>query len=266
MEAIAVKMLATAVVVIGVTLSVGHLGPRLGGIIAGTPIVLAPAFFFLGREQSPAFVAEAAVSALHALTATLVFTMCYVLAAARLGAISSILLSILGWMASALVFSRIPGGVGTALLVYAGVFGLAMGLDRYLRLPPTRAAAPNRWPDLIFRGVLAGVLVGVATTVATGFGPLVSGTLTGFPVGFITIALTLQQRFGVATARATIATAQRGMFSLIAFAATAGLTAETLGGLGAFFAALAASLGLSAAMFALIHLHQRMHATRGHQS
>ena len=251
MEAIAVKMVATAAVVIGVTLSVGRLGPRLGGIIAGTPIVLAPAFFFLGREQSPAFVAEAALSTLHALTATLVFTMCYVLVAARLSAISSVFLSILGWIISALVFSRIPGGVGTALAVYAGGFLLAMALDRYLRLPPTQVAAPNRWPDLIFRGVLAGVLVGVATTVATRFGPLVSGTLTGVPVGLITIALTLQQRFGVATARATIAAAQRGMFSLVVFAATAGLTAEPLGGVGAFYVALAASLSLSAAMFTL---------------
>ncbi|SHF53722.1 hypothetical protein SAMN02745148_02902 [Modicisalibacter ilicicola DSM 19980] len=244
--ALVIKMLLTAVVVIAVTLTVAHVGPRLGGIVAGTPIVLGPAFFFLGREQEAAFIAEAAVSTLHALAATLLFTIAYVLAAGRFAALASLSMALLAWMAGAAVFARLPGGYGIALVTYAAVFALALGLKYWLRLPQARVRAPSRWSDLLLRGVIAGALVGVATTAATQAGPDVSGMLIGFPVGFLVIAFTLHQRFGAPVARATVTTAQSGMLSLVAFAATEAITARALGGIIAFYLALAASLGVSA--------------------
>jgi len=69
---IAVKLIATASVVIGVTLAVSKLGPRLGGIIAGTPIILGPGYFFMLQERPVEFIQSAALSTLHALIATLV--------------------------------------------------------------------------------------------------------------------------------------------------------------------------------------------------
>lgn len=88
--ALLVKMLTTALIVVAVTVSVGHLGPRLGGIMAGTPIIFGPGYFFMLQEQSPEFVASAAVSSLHAVSATVLFTVCYVIAAKRLGALASV--------------------------------------------------------------------------------------------------------------------------------------------------------------------------------
>lgn len=249
--ALAVKMLATAVVVIAVTLSVARLGPRLGGIIAGTPIVLGPAYFFMGREQSAAFVHSSAVSTLHALTATLLYLITYVAVAGRLGAVASVATAIAAWLVGAFVFSYVPGGVGWALIVYAALFLVATFVARLLRLPHPRVHTPTRWPDLLLRGTVAGILVGVATTVGARLGPQVSGTLTGFPVGFLVIALTLHQRFGAPVSRATLSTAQRGMFSLIAFAATTALMAPVVGGEGVFYLALASSVAVSALLFGL---------------
>ncbi len=250
---LAVKMAATAVVVIAVTLAVARVGSRVGGILAGTPIVLGPAFFFLGGEQSAAFVAAAAVSALHALTATLLFTMVYVLSAARYGAVASLGLGVLAWAVGAVLFAALPGGVALALSAYAGVFVLVTLIQRRTRLPQVVARAPARWPDLLLRGAVAGALVGVATTAAAAAGPTASGTLTGFPIGFLVVGLTLHQRFGAPVARATVAAAQRGMFSLIAFAATAALTAPAFGGVAAFYCSLAASIGVSALLFTAGH-------------
>ncbi len=250
---LAVKMAATAIVVIAVTLAVARVGSRIGGIIAGTPIVLGPAFFFLGHEQSAMFVAAAAVSALHALTATLLFTMVYVLAAARYGAIASLGLGVLGWIVGAVVFTAVPGGVALAVSTYAVVFVLVTLIQRRTRLPSAIARAPARWPDLLLRGAVAGALVAMATTAAALAGPKVSGTLTGFPIGFLVIGLTLHQRFGAAVARATVAAAQRGMFSLVAFAATAALAAPAFGGVAAFYCSLAASIGISALLFTAGH-------------
>src|SRR5699024_12258380 len=85
-----VKMAMTAAVVIIVTLLVGRLGPRIGGIVAGTPIVLGPAFFFLVREQTDAFVAHAAGSTLHGRASSLLFLMCFLAVCGWLDAIGCV--------------------------------------------------------------------------------------------------------------------------------------------------------------------------------
>lgn len=251
--ALLVKMLSTALVIIVVTLAVARLGPRLGGIIAGTPIVLGPAFFFLEQEQDAAFVAEAAVSTLHALAATLLFTLVYVLAAGRLSAGASLSLALLAWAIGAALLTRLPGGYGVALIAYATIFGLVLYLQYRLQLPAAGVRAPTRWPDLLLRGAIAGGLVDVATTVGTLAGPRFSGALVGFPVGFLVIAFTLHQRFGARVARATVTAAQRGMFSLVAFAVTEAIVARAVGGMISFYLSLAASLGVSALLFAMTH-------------
>src|SRR5690554_1274743 len=78
------KLVATAVIVVGVAVAVGRLGPRLGGILAGMPVILGPGYFFMLQEQSAPFVQDAVLATLHALVATLLFTVCFVLVAGRL--------------------------------------------------------------------------------------------------------------------------------------------------------------------------------------
>ena len=246
-----IKLVATAVVVIGVSIAVGKLGPRLGGIIAGMPIVLGPGYFFMLQEQSPAFIREAALSTLHALVATLVFSICFVVSARRLGARASLALATLCWVPAALLFSQLPGGAAMAVLMYAVVLLLAEGVKRYLRLSPPRVVAVSGWFDLILRGVLAGVLVSVATTLAANAGPLLSGLLVGFPIGLLTIGWTLHQRYGVEVARATVSMAQQGMLSLVAFGLVTAVLAGTLPPLITFLSALLASMGVSAGLFML---------------
>lgn len=260
LSALLVKMLATAVVVIAVAVTVARLGPRLGGIVAGTPIVLGPGYFFMLREQPAEFIATAAVSSLHALTATVVFTISYVLLASRFGALASMGLAALSWLPAALLFAGLPGGIPLALLAYGLVYLVARRVDRALRLPQPRVSAPTGWWNLLLRGVLAGGLVGLATTVAAGFGPVASGLLVGFPIGFITIGLTLHQRYGAPVARATMAAAQAGLFSLVAFTAGVGLTAPLVSPMLSFLLALLASLSVSAGLFTASQLRARVPA------
>ncbi len=257
--ALLVKMLATALVVIAVAVTVGNLGPRLGGIVAGTPIVLGPGYFFMLREQPAAFIAEAAVSSIHALTATLAFMICYILTGQRLGAVRGLTLAVLVWLPTALLFAGLlPGGLFTALSAYVAVFLVVRIVERRLHLPQPRVSAPGGWFDLFLRGVLAGLLVGFAATLADGFGPLISGVMLGFPIGLITIGLTLHQRYGAPVARATMAAAQPALFSLIAFTAVVGFGAERLAPMWTFTLALIASIGVSAALLAVSQFRARV--------
>lgn len=196
-----IKLIATALVVIGVSVTVARLGPRLGGILAGTPIVLGPGYFFMLQEQSAEFVRAAVLSTLHALVATLLFSSCYVITAVRLGALASLGLATLCWIPAALLFSLLPGGILVAVLLYVAVLIVAEGIRRALDLQQPVVVARSGWFDLLLRGLLAGLMVGVATTLATSSGPVLSGVLVGFPVGLFTIGWTLHQRYGPEVAR-----------------------------------------------------------------
>jgi len=246
--ALLIKILATGVIVIAVTVSVAQLGSRIGGILAGTPIVIGPAFYFLGREQTTEFVFDAAVSTLHALTASLVFLMAYVIAASRLHAIGSLAVAVMSWIIGAAIFTQVPGNLLPALGLYLFVFAGALLLEFWLNLKEARIAAKTHWGDLLARGAAAGILVGITTTAGAQFGPTVSGAMAGFPVGFVVISLTLYQRFGADVARATLVAAQRGMLSLVAFAAAIGVLTPIWGAVASFWPALSISLLVSAMM------------------
>ncbi|MGJ7456187.1 hypothetical protein ACR80S_11055 [Halomonas sp. MA07-2] len=243
------KLVATAAVVIGVSLAVGRLGPRLGGIIAGTPIILGPGYFFMLQEHSTAFIQTAALSTLHALVATLLFSISFVVTAGRLSALASLGIATLFWVPAALLFSRVPGGVGVAVLMYLGMLLVAEGVRRALRLRQPVIVARSGWFDLVLRGLLAGVLVSVATTLAVKSGPLLSGMLVGFPVGLFTIGWTLHGRYGPDVARATVSIAQKGMLSLVAFGVVTATLVGHLPPMAVFLLSLLASMSVSATLF-----------------
>lgn len=245
------KLVATALVVIGVSVAVGKVGPRLGGILAGTPIILGPGYFFMLQERSEEFLRAAALSTLHALIATLIFAICFVLAAGRFGVYASLALATGIWIPTALLFSLLPGGVWGGLLVYGLVLLLAEAIRRALKLGQTVVIARSGWFDLLFRGLLAGILVSLATTVAAKSGPLLSGMLVGFPVGLFTIGWTLYERYGPEVARATVSMAQKGMLSLVAFALVLALTVGSLPPMATFAISLLASIMVSLGIFVI---------------
>ena len=245
-----VKWLSTALVVIGVSVAVVRLGPRLGGVLAGTPIVLGPGYFFMLGEQPGAFVAEAALGSLHAMFATLAFCLAYVLLAGRQGALAAVALAAVLWLPVAALAAVLPGGTGLALVLFIACLALAMRLMRALGLSRTAVSAPLVWADLLIRGTLAGGIVCLATVVLADIAPALSGVALSFPIGMLTIALTLHQRYGAEVARATLADTQLGMLSLVAFSAVLAATAAHLSPVLSFGLALAASLGTSSALWA----------------
>lgn len=243
------KLIATAVVVIGVSVSVGKLGPRLGGIIAGTPIILGPGYFFMLQEWPTEFIQEAALATLHALIATLLFSISFVLTAERLGAMASLAAATLVWIPGAYLFAFVPGGVAVAVVIYGVVLLSAEIIKRMLALKQPKVVAVSGWFDVVLRGLLAGVLVAVATTLAAKSGPVLSGILVGFPVGLFTIGWTLHDRYGADVARATVAAAQQGMLSLVAFAVVTAVLVGHVPPLVTFAFALLASIAVSATLF-----------------
>ncbi|KYO51800.1 hypothetical protein PJ900_17640 [Tistrella mobilis] len=239
---IAARVVATAIVVMGVSLLVQHAGPALGGIAAGLPIVMGPGFFFLIGHHPPDFLHDAAVATLMALVATLIFVACFIVVAKRAGPFASVGAAILAWCVVAAVTAALPVELVVALPLYVVVAILAL---RFCRNAAGDGPAPRgarRIADLVLRGILAGTLVASVSVVAALAGPVWAGLLMGFPIGMITISLTVHQRYGGETARQTMLAALGGMSSLAVFTTVMALAVTSTPPMTAWILSLAASL------------------------
>ena len=236
------RVVATAVIVIGITLAVERLGPAIGGALVGLPIVIGPGFFFLLREHGAEFGAGAAASSLISLCATEAFLLAYCAAAGRWSAGASIACASATWLAAAFVLSPVPPRpvFGLVLFVCAAIFARRTA-RRFLRASEPRAAKGGAFL-LLVRGLAAGFLVAAATLAADRLGPGWSGFVVTYPIGFTVVSITIHQRSGADTAIATLHGAMLGVISLAAFSFTLAAAVVPLGSGPAFISALAAGV------------------------
>lgn len=239
---LAVRIAATALVVILVALAVGWLGPVVGGTLAGLPIVIGPGFAFLLMRAPLPFVAEAAAYTVLALCATQIFALAYIVAASRTGPLPALAAATLGWAIAALAVRPLPPDplLGLALFLAAtlaarrigGRFRLAVG-------PHVRLDEP--WL-LLVRGGLAGLLVAGVTVAAAALGAAWSGILLAFPIGLTVIAVTIHERLGRAAVIAILHSTMLGVASLAVFSACLAVLLSRLAALPSLLLALGLSL------------------------
>ena len=192
---LATKLLLAPSFVVCASLAARRFGPRVGGLIAGLPVVAGPILLAYALAHGTGFAAGAAVGTLLGLVSLIAFVVVYARLAARVAWGASMLA---GWLAFALataLFSALAVPAGAALAI-AGC-GLLGGL---LLTPRARtevrpAAEAPRW-DLPMRAACALALVLTLTAVAGWLGPRLSGLLAPFPI--------------IATVLATFTHAQRG--------------------------------------------------------
>jgi hypothetical protein len=246
---LAVKLLLAPTFVSGATLAARRFGSRVGGLIAGLPVVAGPILLIYALAHGRAFAAGAASGTLLGLVSLIAFVVVYARLAPRLFWGASMLA---GWLAFALctaAFSSLSLPAGAALAVAAA--GLLAGLA-FLPRPAAEPAThppPPPW-DLPLRAACAAALVLTLTAVAGWLGPQLSGLLAPFPI--------------IATVLSTFTHAQRGTdellrllrglisgygaFALFCFALTVSL--RHLGIAGGF--ALATAVALAAQGVALL--------------
>jgi hypothetical protein len=192
---LAVKLLLAPTFVVGASLASRRFGPRVGGLIAGLPVVAGPILLAYALAHGRSFAAGAAVGTLLGLVSLIAFVVVYAHLAGRAFWWASMLA---GWLAFALAtaaFSSLAVPAGAALAIAAG--GLLAGLACLPRpgLSDESSEPAPSW-DLPMRAACALVLVLTLTAVAGWLGPRLSGLLAPFPI--------------IATVLATFTHAQRG--------------------------------------------------------
>ncbi len=210
---LAVKVLLAPSFVVGASLVARRFGPRVGGLIAGLPVVAGPILLAYALAHGREFAAGAAAGTLLGLVSLIAFVVVYGRLAGRAFWAVSMLC---GWCAFALgtlAFSALslPLGAGLGVAAVALVIGLA-ALPRPGAIARVHAPPPS-W-DLPVRAACALALVLSLTAIAGWLGPQLSGLLAPFPI--------------IATVLATFTHAQRGSDELLR------LLRGLLGGFGAF--------------------------------
>jgi hypothetical protein len=176
-----VKVLIAPSFVVGASLTARHFGPRVGGLIAGLPVVALPILLAYALAHGSGFAAGAAAGTLLGLISLFAFAVVYGRLARRLSWAPTMLLGWLAFAASTVILSAVSlaDGVELALVFVAIAVGLAL-LPR--PVPGARApAVPPAW-DLPLRAACAAALVLTLTAISGWLGPQLSGLLAPFPI------------------------------------------------------------------------------------
>lgn len=248
MLGIAVRALATALVVAVAGRLAARGGPHAAALAVGLPMNAGPGFLLvIGEGHSAGFVARGALVSLCGCGAVLVFIALYARLVVRDGIARGLAAATVGWLCFALPLTLRPGSV------LAGATICAVGAAVAWRLHPAGGAdavgpapAAAAWPFLLGRGLVLGLCVALVATAASTIGPVASGLAFAFPITLTLSAGVLELAYGRALSIAAVAAVRLTLLCYAAFCTVLWLGATRVGALTAWSSGIAASLVVAA--------------------
>ena len=181
MTLIAVKVLLAPSFVVGASMAARRFGARVGGLVAGLPVVAGPILLAYALAHGRGFAANAAAGTLLGLVSLIAFVVVYATSPTASGWGASMLAGWLVFIGLTAVFSglHIPVQLALPLALSALTAGLL-----FLPPAPLPSDSPPAHPswDLPLRAGCALALVLCLTAVAGSLGPQLSGLLAPFPI------------------------------------------------------------------------------------
>lgn len=257
LEPLAIRMAATAFVVVAVSWAAGRFGPLIGGALAGLPITLGPGFFFLIREAPASFIGQAAAYSLLSLCATQLFLLAYIATARRGLPWVSLAGAVAAWFLAASLLRLLPAAPLLGLALFVLVTLLCWQLSRRFLLPAAPGKGRGGMGLLLARGLLAGTLVTVVTTASAWLGSAGAGLLLAYPIGYSVVSVTLHQTLGTAGAIATLRSALLGTASLAGFCLVLAVAVSHWTPPVALAAALVTSMAITLGLLVIGHSRPR---------
>jgi hypothetical protein len=202
MIALLAKAALTIVTVLVLAEISRRVSPTLAGVISGLPLGSGLTMIFVAVEQGPAFALEAAPWGILGLTASLAFSLAYLLAGragraargfGRLAAVAaSTAAALAAFVAAALALRHLRVGLGGAVAIT--VAAAAANLAILARIPGEAggAARASGSRSLLLRAAVAGALVAAVTAAARAVGSAWTGLFSGFPMVLMPLYIVLQ--------------------------------------------------------------------------
>jgi hypothetical protein len=228
-----------------VTVAAHRWGPAVGGVLGAVPAKGGPILLFLAIEQSPAFAATAAVTALGGAAGCGVFCLVYARICHRttwpLAALASYGAFLVIWAAMIPLgrWGLLPAFIATAAILIAS-----------RQLLPAATPTPGRRrmsrTDLPSRMIAGAGMVVFVTTVGPIFGATISGMLTTVPTIAAVLAVFTHAQEGPDRTVGVMRGLTHGLLGFAAFLAVVGSTVESRGIVVGFALALAAVVAVQA--------------------
>jgi hypothetical protein len=194
---LAVKLAASAGIVVTASFLVERSGPFLGAMIATLPISAGPAYVFLALEHGPGFIAQSSHSSLSVNAATILFLTLYAKLAPHHNAVVSLGTCYVLWIACTIAITRMSPPLPGVLALNVAAFTLGFIVLARAKREGAPAVKPMpRWWDVPAR--VAAVVTIVITVLVVGqvLGPRAAGIAALMPVVLTSLALILHPRIG----------------------------------------------------------------------
>lgn len=232
--------------VVGASVTARRLGPRVGGLVGGLPVVGGPILLVLAIVHDDAFARRAATAALLGLIALAAFVLAYGAVAVRARWPLALLAAWATFALATVAFALLTDAVHVPPTI--GLLGAGAAFLLAARLLPdgehaedgTGVPAPPAW-DLPVRALCAAAMVLALTGLSSALGSRVSGLLAPAPIITSILAAFTQAQAGAAPALALLRGMLAGFFAFAAFCwAAAVLLTHTAPGAAFGLAALSA--------------------------
>jgi len=239
------KLTLVPMLVVLVTLATRRWGPRIGGLLAGLPIVTGPALFFFAIEQGNAFAAEASRAVIVSLIGVAASALTYAWAATRAPWWLSLPISWTSFLVTVLVVQRTRVTPTPALAAALASIVLAQVL-----LPRSGSQTVGQRPiwDLPLRMIASMALIISITALAERLGPTLSGALTPFPAAMSILLGFSHAQHGSSSAINFLRGFMPGMWSFTAFCFVLSVSIVAVGTEMGFVLALASTVPIQAAV------------------
>lgn len=259
---LAIKLMATASVVLLATVVAERAGPLIGAMIVSLPVSAGPAYVFLALEHGSAFVAKSALTSLAVNASISPFLIVGAALITRVGAFLSLSAALCVWLTGAFVVLRLGDSITLPIAIAMNVASTAICLPLSRLLIRDVAPRPTRQGaiDLVVR--ICAVVLAVAAAILLGraLGPRVAGVAALLPVVWLSTVAVIYARSGADTCAAIMANGVVGMISFAMALIAVVLLATRSGATIAFLVAIAISISWNLGMTLIIGMRRRARA------
>lgn len=244
----AAKLFAAPLLIWILTLIGRRFGPSVSGLLMGIPLITGPVLFFLAAENGGEFEAKALTANLVGQVSTCLFCFAFARTAPHRGAGLSALTGVAAFLTATAIWHQFEWTLVPALsLLLLTITALPLLMPVHALV--SRPIAVPRW-DLPLRMALSAAFVVAMTQIAKLIGPQMSGLIAPFPTFVLILAVFTHREAGGKAAANLARGVVRGSISFAAFFVCVHLASPMLG-LGSYLLAAFASVGVSAAVYAL---------------
>lgn len=223
------KIIVSVAFVVGLSIIVDKVSPRVAGILAGYPTGSAITLFFFGLENGAEFASRSSLFNVAGLIAMQTFIYIYYRASIKLNLFFSSLIALTGY----LVVVSIIKASGISGILPIVISALSIPVFLYLFKPIENIKVNNRvdlsGKILFIRAVIASSIILLITGIANGIGSTWAGLFSAFPVTLFPLIIIVHLTYDAKHVHTVIKNVPLGIPSLLLYSLTVFIAYPAIG-------------------------------------